>query len=70
MHNPDFDSIEFDGNKRSGAFAFVWLLLRARLLDMTRITPEALTALTLLIAESKPVDKERMIGLVMMMLKR
>jgi hypothetical protein len=39
-----------DGNKRSGAYAFVWCLHQAKILDVTRITPPALTALTLLIA--------------------
>ncbi len=58
-----------DGNKRSGAFAFVWFLRRAKLLDLTRMTPLALTALTLLVAESKPKEKERMIGLVLLLLK-
>jgi len=58
-----------DGNKRSGAFAFVWFLSRARLLKSS-LTPEALTALTLLIAESKPSDKERMVGLVAVLLGR
>ena len=53
-----------DGNKRSGAFAFVWFLRRAKRLDPTRMSPEALTALTLLIAESNPKDKSKMIGLV------
>jgi prophage maintenance system killer protein len=53
-----------DGNKRSGAFAFVWFLRRAKRLDPTRMSPEALTALTLLIAESNPKDKQKMIGLV------
>lgn len=57
-----------DGNKRSGAFAFVWFLSRAKILNTTRMTPEALTALTLLIAESKPSDKARMTGLVLMLL--
>lgn len=53
-----------DGNKRSGAYAFVWFLQQAKILDTTRITPPALTALTLLIAESNPKDKEKMVGLV------
>jgi len=38
-----------DGNKRSGAFSFVWFLKKARVLG-TSLTPEALTALTLLVA--------------------
>ncbi len=58
-----------DGNKRSGAFSFVWFLQRAKLLDTSRISPEALTALTLLVAESKPKEKERVIGLVLLLLK-
>lgn len=53
-----------DGNKRSGAYAFIWYLRQAKILDITRITPPALTAITLLIAESSPKDKEKMIGLV------
>lgn len=59
-----------DGNKRSGAFAFVWFLNKAGLLDTSRFTPEALTALTLLVAESKPADKENIIGLILMFLNR
>ena len=57
-----------DGNKRSGAFAFVWFLQRTGILDIKRLTPPALTALTLLIAESDPKDKEKMTGLVIMLL--
>ena len=59
-----------DGNKRSGAYAFIWFLRKAKILDLTRITPPALTALTLLIAESDPKDKERMIGLVWALLAK
>lgn len=59
-----------DGNKRSGAFAFVWFLKKAKLLNINRITPEALTALTLLVAESDPKDKDQIVGLVMMLLGR
>ena len=59
-----------DGNKRSGAYAFIWFLRKAKILDLTRITPPALTALTLLIAESDPKDKERMIGLVCALLAK
>ncbi|HLB41236.1 MAG TPA: virulence protein RhuM/Fic/DOC family protein [Gammaproteobacteria bacterium] len=53
-----------DGNKRSGAYAFIWFLRSAKALDLTRITPPALTAITLLIAESSPKGKDKMIGLV------
>lgn len=59
-----------DGNKRSGAYAFVWYLRQAKILDITKITPPALTAITLLIAESSPKDKEKMIGLVCSFLKK
>lgn len=59
-----------DGNKRSGAFAFVWFLQRAGILKRTQITPEALTALTLLVAESDSKNKNRMIRLVLQLLKK
>jgi prophage maintenance system killer protein len=59
-----------DGNKRSGAFTFVWFLRQAKILDTTRLTPEALTALTLFVAESQMKDKQRMIGLILMILKK
>lgn len=57
-----------DGNKRTGAYAFVWFLNRANILNKERITPNALTALTLLVAESDPKDKERTVGLIKMIL--
>ena len=57
-----------DGNKRSGAFAFVWLLKKAGCLP-ENFTPEALTALTLLIAESASKDKDKMIGLILLLLR-
>ncbi len=57
-----------DGNKRSGAFAFVWFLRQSGIDFTRRITPETLTALTLLIAESSPKDKDRMVGLVILIL--
>lgn len=59
-----------DGNKRSGAFTFVWFLNKAKLLNSAKITPEALTALTLLVAESKPQAKEQMVGLILLLLKK
>ena len=58
-----------DGNKRCGAFSFIWLLKRAGFSVEKFINPNALTALTLLIAESNPNDKNRMVGLVLLMLK-
>ncbi len=59
-----------DGNKRSGAYAFVWFLAKAKVLDTTRITPPALTAITLLVAESDPAHKDKMVGLILTMLAR
>lgn len=58
-----------DGNKRSGAFAFIWFLRKAGLLRAS-LTPEVLTALTLLVAESKPKDKEKMVGLILLLLQK
>jgi len=58
-----------DGNKRSGAFSFIWFLKRSGLLNSAHLTPAALTALTLLIAESNPKEKDKMTGLVVMLLK-
>lgn len=57
-----------DGNKRSGAFSFVWFLQKFSLIDVKKIDPQTLTALTLLIAKSDPQDKDKMVGLVMMLL--
>jgi prophage maintenance system killer protein len=56
-----------DGNKRSAAFSFVWFLRKVGLLRAT-FTPQALTALTILIAESNPRDKDKMIKLVLLLL--
>lgn len=57
-----------DGNKRSGAYVFIWFLRQARILNTTKLTPPALTALTILVAESNPKEKDRMIKLVMTLL--
>ncbi len=58
-----------DGNKRSGAFSFIWFLRKAKIKTMHNINPSALTALTLLIAESNPNKKDLMVALVTQMLK-
>ena len=58
-----------DGNKRSGAFAFAWFLRKAKIKTARNINPSALTALTLLIAESDPKKKSQMTALVTQMLK-
>ncbi len=58
-----------DGNKRSGAFAFVWFLRKVGVRGSKNINPVALTALTLLIAESDPKKKDQMVALVTQMLR-
>ena len=57
-----------DGNKRSGAFAFIWLLQKARYNFRDKISPETLTTLTILIAESNPSEKDKMVGVVKLLL--
>ena len=57
-----------DGNKRSGAFCFIWLLQKAKYSFSHKITPEALTTLTLLIAESDPKEKDKLVGLILLLL--
>ena len=61
-----------DGNKRSGAFLFVDFLHRnGRLFDAAGqavINDTGLAALTLLVAESAPPQKETLIRLIMHML--
>ena len=57
-----------DGNKRSGAFSFIWLLQKARYNFKDKISPETLTTLTILIAESNPTDKNKMIGIIKLIL--
>lgn len=58
-----------DGNKRSGAFSFIWFLRKAKVKTSRNINPGALTALTLLIAESDPKKKDLMTALVTRILK-
>ncbi|KKR54231.1 MAG: RhuM [Parcubacteria group bacterium GW2011_GWA2_40_23] len=58
-----------DGNKRAGAFSFVWFLRKARAKKSSNINPSTLTALTLLIAESDPKKKNQMTALVTQLLK-
>lgn len=58
-----------DGNKRSGAFAFVWFLRKVRVRGGRNINPASLTALTLFIAESDPKKKSQMTALVTQLLK-
>jgi prophage maintenance system killer protein len=58
-----------DGNKRSGAFSFVWFLRKTGSRGRRNVNPAALTALTLLIAESKPEKKGQMVALVTQLLR-
>ena len=57
-----------DGNKRSGAFLFVYFLDKTNYLHREngekKINDNALTALALLIAESDPKEKEVMIKII------
>ncbi len=57
-----------DGNKRSGAFTFVWFLQKAGFDFREKINPETLATLTILIAESNPKDKEKMIGIILLLI--
>lgn len=59
-----------DGNKRSGAYSFIWFLNQAGVLDRSKMTPATLTALTLFVAESDAKHKEKMIRLVLQLLKK
>ena len=57
-----------DGNKRIAAFLFVWFLEKNGILYKTdgskRLADNALVALTLMIAESKPEEKDIMVKVV------
>lgn len=59
-----------DGNKRSGAYSFIWFLNQAGVLDRSKITPATLTALTLFVAESNAKHKEKMVRLILQLLKK
>ena len=63
-----------DGNKRIAAFLFVWFLEKNALLykedGLRRIADNALGALTLMIAESKPEEKETMVKVVVNLINR
>ena len=59
-----------DGNKRTGAFSFLWFLQQSNIDFSKTITPNTLTALTLLVAQSNPSDKERIIGLMLLMFQK
>ena len=59
-----------DGNKRSGAFVFVWFLQQANILDVAKLTPSALTALTIMVAESNPEHKEKVVKLILNLISK
>ncbi len=59
-----------DGNKRSGAYTFIWFLKKAGILNLSSMSPATLTAITLLVAESDPKNKERMIKLILQLLRK
>ena len=62
-----------DGNKRIGAAIFLWFLEKNGILTdaggQTRISQEALVALTLMIAESDPKEREMMTHLTVALLE-
>lgn len=61
-----------DGNKRIGAFLFVWFLERNKLLYKSNgektIADSTLVALTLMVAQSNPNDKDMMIKVIVNLL--
>ncbi len=59
-----------DGNKRSGAFAFIWFLRKVKATGDRNINPTSLTTLTLLVAESDPKNKDKVIGLILLLLRK
>ena len=56
-----------DGNKRCGAFAFIWFLQKAGV-EIPRITSSSMTALTLTVATSNPKVKVDVISVIVWML--
>jgi len=63
-----------DGNKRIGAFIFIWFLDNNGLLyrkdGSKRLADNALVALTLLIAESKPAEKDTICKVIVNLINR
>jgi len=63
-----------DGNKRIGAFLFIWFLDANGILytkdGLKRIGNNALVALTLMIAESKPKDKDIIIKVIVNLINK
>jgi len=59
-----------DGNKRSGAFSFIWFLQQAKILNTSKLSPSALTALTIMVAESQPEHKEKVVKLILNLISK
>lgn len=63
-----------DGNKRIGAFLFVWFLEknkhRFKQSGELKINDNALVAIALLVAQSNPSDKEIMIQLIIQLIRK
>jgi len=59
-----------DGNKRSGAFAFIWFLDQANILNTKKLNASALTALTIMVAESNPTHKEKVVKLILNLISK
>ncbi len=57
-----------DGNKRSGAFGFIRFLQKIWYEFKSKITPQTLATLTILIAQSDPKEKEKMVWLILLLL--
>jgi prophage maintenance system killer protein len=63
-----------DGNKRIAAMIFVWFLERNQMLykpdGSKRLADNALVALTLMIAESNPAEKDMMVKVVVSLINQ
>ena len=62
-----------DGNKRIGAFMFIWFLQRnkhhLKKSGEPKINDNALVAITLLVAQSEPCQKEIMVELIVNLIR-
>ncbi len=58
-----------DGNKRAGAFAFIWFLRKYGPKASRNINQATLTALTLFVAQSNPKKKDLMVALITQLLQ-
>jgi prophage maintenance system killer protein len=53
-----------DGNKRCGAFAFIFFLQQTKVFDLSKINYQTLSVIALLVAESDPKNKDLMIQVI------